>query len=194
MSRILPPFRKLGETEQFRGTLVQVASARFEAPGGEQFERDVVHHPGAVVVVPLTDRGTVLMVRQFRAAVNGDLLEIPAGKRDVHGEPTEVTAARELEEEVGRRAGRLELIARFYNSPGFTDELSWLYLARDLEEVPVDRQGEEEQHMTLEEVALLDAPELIASGEIMDAKSIIGLSLVANLLSRSGEAPRGSTS
>ena len=171
-----------------------MASARFEAPGGEQFERDVVHHPGAVVVVPLTDRGTVLMVRQFRAAVDGDLLEIPAGKRDVDGEPTEVTAARELAEEVGRRAGRLDLLARFYNSPGFTDELSWLYLARDLEEVPVDRQGEEEQHMTLEEVALLDAPELIASGEIMDAKSIIGLSLVANLLARSGEAPRGSTS
>ena len=190
----MPPFRKLGETEQFRGTLIQVGTARFESPGGEPFERDVVHHPGAVVVVPLTDRGTVLMVRQFRAAINDDLLEIPAGKRDVHGEPTEMTAARELEEEVGRRAGRLELIARFYNSPGFTDELSWLYLARDLEEVPVDRQGEEEQHMTLEEVSLHEAPALIASGAIMDAKSIIGLSLVANLLSRSGEASGGSTS
>ena len=63
------------------------------------------------------------MVRQFRAAVDDDLLEIPAGKRDVDGEPTEVTAARELAEEVGRRAGRLELLARFYNSPGFSDEL-----------------------------------------------------------------------
>ena len=96
------------------------------------------------------------MVRQFRAAVDAELLELPAGKRDVHGEPTEVTAARELAEEVGRRAGRLELLARFYNSPGFTDELSWLYLAQDLTAVPIDRQGAEEQHMTIEEVALAD--------------------------------------
>ena len=81
------------------------------------------------------------MVRQYRAAVDGELLEMPAGKRDVDGEPTEVTAARELAEEVGRRAGRLELLARFYNSPGFTDELTWLYLARDLTAGRLDRQG-----------------------------------------------------
>jgi ADP-ribose pyrophosphatase len=89
----LPPFRKLGETEVLRGSLIQVATARFEGPDGEQFERDIVHHPGAVVVVPLTGAATVLMVRQYRAAVDAELLELPAGKRDVHGEPTEVTAA-----------------------------------------------------------------------------------------------------
>jgi 8-oxo-dGTP pyrophosphatase MutT (NUDIX family) len=175
----LPPFRKLGETEVLRGSLIQVATARFEGPDGEQFERDIVHHPGAVVVVPLTSDRTVLMVRQYRAAVDAELLELPAGKRDVHGEPTEVTAARELAEEVGRRAGRLELLARFYNSPGFTDELSWLYLAQDLTTVPSDPQGAEEQHMTIEEVALAAVPGLISAGEIIDAKSIIGLSLTA---------------
>jgi 8-oxo-dGTP pyrophosphatase MutT (NUDIX family) len=180
----LPSFRKLGETEVLRGALIQVASARFEGPGGEQFERDIVHHPGAVVVVPLTAAGGVLMVRQYRAAVDAELLELPAGKRDVHGEPTEVTAARELAEEVGQQPGRLQLLARFYNSPGFTDELSWLYLAEDLTPVAQDRQGAEEQHMTIEEVPLEAAPALIKAGDIIDAKSIIGL-----MLTRSAPRP-----
>lgn len=187
----LPQFRKLGETEILRGSLIQVGVARIEGPGGEQFDRDIVHHPGAVVVVPLTSSDTVVMVRQYRAAVDRELLEIPAGKRDVDGEPTETTAARELAEEVGQRAGRLELLARFYNSPGFCDELSWLYLAQDLTPVPQDRQGAEEQHMTLEEVPLGAVPALIRTGQIIDAKSIIGLTLTRALLNgEDGPGPR----
>ena len=180
----MPPFRKLGETEVYRSSLIRVATARFEGPDGSRFERDIVHHPGAVVVVPLTADETVLMVRQFRAAVDSDLLEVPAGKRDVAGEATEVTAARELAEEVGRQADRLELLARFYNSPGFSDELSWLYLAQDLTAVPEDRQGAEEQHMTVEEVPLVEVPAMIRSGQIVDAKSIIGLSLTWSAVGR----------
>lgn len=180
-----PPFRKLGETERFKGSLFRVSSVEFEGPDGDRFERDIVHHPGAVVVVPVTGDGKVIMVRQFRAAIGADLLEIPAGKRDVEGEATEVTAARELAEEIGRQAGRLELIARFYNSPGFTDEFTHLYLARDLQEVPLDRQGHEEQQMTVEEVALADIPGLIVSGEIVDAKTIIGTALAREYISPS---------
>ena len=184
----MPPFRKLGESEVFAGTLIKVANATFEGPSG-RFERDVVHHPGAVVVVPLTDSGKVVMVRQFRAAIGSDLLEIPAGKRDVAGEPPEETAARELAEEVGLRATSLELLARFYNSPGFTDELSWLYLATGLSEVPHDRQGHEEQVMSVEEVPLWDTQAMVADGRIIDAKSIIGLTLTA-LRAAQGEASR----
>jgi ADP-ribose pyrophosphatase len=178
----LPSFRKLGETELLRNPLITIVTGRFEGPDGERFERDIVHHPGAVVVVPLTDQGTVLLVRQYRAAIDAELLEIPAGKRDVQEEPTETTARRELVEEVGREAGRLDLLARFYNSPGFTDEFTWCYLARHLVEVAHDRQGAEEQHMTVEEFPLAEAPARIASGEIMDAKSIIGLSLALERL------------
>ena len=79
-------------------------------------------HPGAVVVVPVDADGNALLVRQYRVAAGRDLLEVPAGKRDVPGEPPEVTASRELEEEIGRRAGRLRLLCEFFNSPGFTDE------------------------------------------------------------------------
>jgi 8-oxo-dGTP pyrophosphatase MutT (NUDIX family) len=186
----LSAFRKLGETEVFHGVLVSVAKAEFEGPDGAHFEREVIHHPGAVVVVPLTAERRVIMVRQFRSAIAEDLLEIPAGKRDVAGEATEITAHRELAEEVGRRAGRLDLLARFYNSPGFTDELTWLYLARDLEVVPSDRQGAEEQHMTVEEIDLDAVPGLIASGQIMDAKSIVGLCLTMQAVGVSAPAAR----
>jgi 8-oxo-dGTP pyrophosphatase MutT (NUDIX family) len=156
----------------------------FESPDGTHFERDVIRHPGAVTVVPLTDDDHVLLVRQYRAAVDAEVLEIPAGKRDVPGEATEVTAARELEEEVGRRAGRIELLGRFYNSPGFCDELSWSYLARDLTEVGNDLQGVEEQYLTVESVALTDIDAMIAEGAIVDAKTIIGLTLALRRLGR----------
>lgn len=172
-------FTRLFERLLFDGHLIKVVSTTFETPGGEQIEREIVHHPGAVVVVAVTGDGRAVMVRQFRAAIGANLLEVPAGKRDVDGEPPEVTAGRELAEEVGLRAGRLELMARFYNSPGFCDEFTWLYLARDLEPVPDDRQGAEEQSMTIEHVQMERVPELIEAGELVDAKSIIGLTLAA---------------
>jgi ADP-ribose pyrophosphatase len=178
----LPPFRKLTEREIYRGHLINVASARFTGPDGE-FDRDVVHHPGAVSVVPVVDGTHAVMVRQYRAALEADLLEIPAGKRDVEGEAPELTAERELAEEIGMRAGRVEKLAEFYNSPGFTDEHSFVFLALDLTDVgAVDPQGPEEQQMTIERVALADVPALIASGELVDGKSIIGLLLTRERL------------
>lgn len=170
-------FRKVSERHVAGGTVVSFAVGTFESPDGQRFERELVRHPGAVVVVPVVGDDAVLLVRQFRAAVEQDLLELPAGKRDVPGEPTEVTAARELEEEVGRKAGRIELLCRFYNSPGFSDELSWCYLARDLVEVDNDLQGIEEQYLTVEQVALEDIHRLIVEGAIVDGKTIIGLEL-----------------
>lgn len=162
--------------------LIRVANGTFESPTGERFSREVVHHPGAVVVVPLAADGQVVLVRQFRAAVNAELLEIPAGKRDVDGEDPAETARRELMEEVGLEPGRLDLLARFYNSPGFSDEFSWCYLARELKEVGTDLQGIEERHMTVERVPLATVGDLIREGEIVDAKTIIGLTLAANAL------------
>src|SRR5947209_7381495 len=113
--------------------MISVAVATFAGPDGETFERDVVHHPGAVIVVPVLEGGeSVLLVRQFRTAIGIELLEVPAGKRDVPGEAPEVTARRELQEEVGMRAGRLEQLCAFYNTPGFCDEYAYLYMALDL--------------------------------------------------------------
>lgn len=169
----------------FEGTLVTAARATFAAPDGSTFERDVVRHPGAVSVVPVTLGGTVvLMVRQYRAAVDMDLLEIPAGKRDVVGEDPELTARRELEEEVGMRAGVVRKLAEFYNSPGFCDEHSIVYLATDLSPVEAAAHSIEEAHMTIEPVMLAEVPALIETGRIVDAKSIIGLCLAREVLAR----------
>ena len=176
-------FRKLAEEHLYRGSLISLAKGHFASPDGSPFERDIVHHPGAVSVVPVVEEGTAaLLVVQYRAAVDADLLEIPAGKRDVAGEEPAATARRELEEEVGRRAGRLELLARFYNSPGFCDEDSWVFLALDLEECDPAAQGVEEQHMVVRTVALDDVPAMIEAGEIRDAKTIIGLTLARERL------------
>src|SRR5438874_12306899 len=175
-------FRKVAERSVYTGTLISVGVGTFEAPDGSTFRRDLVHHPGAVSIVPVDDDRSVLLVRQYRAAIDADLLEIPAGKRDVEGEPPEETARRELEEEVGMRAGRLQRLAEFYNSPGFSDERSWVFLALDLEETAVSAHSPEEAAMEIVRVALDEVPMLIATGRLVDAKSIIGLCLALEAL------------
>lgn len=171
-------FRKTGEEELHRGHVVRLVRASFLSPDGESFERDVVHTPGAVGVVPIAGRGAdavVLLVRQFRAPIERDMLEIPAGLRDVVGEPADVTAARELEEEVGMRPGRLEPLGAFYSSAGFTDMRVELFLGLDLEPTARATHGPEESHMVVEEIPLAQVPALLADGEVLDAKTIIGL-------------------
>jgi len=167
------------ERSIYQGRVVSLGIGTFQGPDGSTFERDIVHHPGAVAVVPLLDDGRVVLVRQYRAPLDATVLEIPAGIRDVPGEAPEVTARRELIEEVGLAAGELELLCRFHNSPGCSDEEVFVFLATDLEEVDNDLQGIEEAHMTVEHVGLYDATDLIFRGEITDAKTIIGLTLAA---------------
>lgn len=178
-----PLFRQTSERTLYEGHVISLGVGHFEGPGGATFDRDLVHHPGAVSVVPVVDDHVVL-VRQYRAAIDGELLEIPAGKRDVPGEAPELTAHRELIEEVGLRAGRLVKLAEFYNSPGFCDEHSYVYLALDLEPVAASAQGIEEEHMTIESVPLDHIVGLIASGALRDAKTIIGLTLALRHLGR----------
>ncbi len=172
-------FIAVGEDVVYESRLLRVARGTFQAPDGSEFERDVVHHPGWVAVVPLADDGQVVCVRQFRPAVSAWLLEIPAGIRDVDGEAAELTARRELAEEAGLAAEHVELMATIHNSPGFADEKGWVFLATGLSEVPLDRQGVEEDHMEVVRVPLDDTARLIAAGEVTDAKTVIGLLLAA---------------
>jgi 8-oxo-dGTP pyrophosphatase MutT (NUDIX family) len=127
--------------------------------------------------------GDVILVRQFRAAVGRSLLEVPAGKRDVAGESPVDTATRELEEEIGRHPGQLTKLCEFYNSPGFCDEYTHLYCATDLRPLAEARGvTAEERAMAVERVPLDATADLIATGEIVDAKSIIGLVLTQRLV------------
>jgi len=175
-------FDKVSEREIHRGYVISTAVGTFVAPDGTEFERDLVHHPGAVSVVPLLDTGSVILVRQYRAPIDDYLLEIPAGKRDVADEDPIATAQRELAEEIGMTADHMELLAEFYNSPGFSDELSFTFLARGLHDTAMHRDGIEEQSMEIEHVPLAVVPSLIHAGEITDAKTIIGLMLTRERL------------
>jgi 8-oxo-dGTP pyrophosphatase MutT (NUDIX family) len=170
-------FRVVERTTLCEAGFLTVERRVVVGPDGERFDRHVVLHPGAVVVVPIDAAGDALLVRQYRVAAGDELLEVPAGKRDVAGEPPEVTAARELEEEIGRRAGRLQLLCEFFNSPGFTDEYTYVFLATELEVSERAAVSPEEKAMTIEAVALSKVETLIASGDLVDAKSIIGLLL-----------------
>jgi len=158
--------------------VVRVTRATISGPDGATYEREVVHHPGAVAVVPVLDDGvTAVLVRQYRSALDDLMLEIPAGKCDVEGEAAELTAARELEEEVGYRAGRMEELCVIHNSPGFSDERVVIFLACDLQAGEATPHGVEEEHMVVEHVSLRDADRLIADRRVTDAKTVVGLLL-----------------
>lgn len=171
-------FRPVGEEVTYTGPFLTVVRAAFETGDGERFEREFLRHLGAVAVVPVVEGRTVALVRQFRAAVGRDLLEIPAGLLDVEDEDRAAAAVRELAEEVGRRPlTDLEELVEYFPSAGMADHRVWIYLARATEVCDVRPQGIEEQHMTIEHVSLDDVDELIASGEVCDGKTIVGLLL-----------------
>ncbi len=177
-------FRHIGDSEIARLHRVTIVRATFEAPDGSTFERDVIRDKRVVAMVPLLDDGrSALLVRQYRGPIDAQLLEIPAGLCDIDGEDDPlVTAARELVEEVGKRADHLELMAKIHQTAGLSDEFALIYLATGLTDVDHDPQGVEEEHMTTEVVALADVPAMVADGRLTDAKSIIGLLLAAQRL------------
>ena len=186
----LPVFTPTGEETVHRGWFIRLQRATFLDPDGVPFERHIVRHPGAVAVVAVTERNTVVLVHQYRPAVDRWLLEIPAGTCDVDGEPSEVTARRELAEEVGYTTERLDLLTRTVITPGFCDEYADIYLASGLSSVPPDRQGTEEQFMSVVEVPLEQFDSMVDDGSIIDASTILGVGLaVRRLAARTLSAP-----
>jgi ADP-ribose diphosphatase len=188
----LSPFRILGSQTVVDTGFIRLAELDVEGEG-ERFTRLVVHHPGAVVAVPVEpDREHLLLVRQYRAAPDRELLEVVAGKRDVEGEAPETTASREMHEEIGRRPGRLVKLCEFFNSPGFSDEYTHLYAALDVEKLDAPAAvNAEERAMTVERVHLDDVDDLVADGRIVDAKSIVGLLLTRRYLGGEFDGFRG---
>jgi 8-oxo-dGTP pyrophosphatase MutT (NUDIX family) len=177
-------FTQLSEDQQFKGHIITVVQGQFRAPDGQVFSRDIVRHPGAVAVVPLLDDDRIVFVRQYRAPVDAEILELPAGIRDIDGEPSIETARRELIEETGFRAGRIEPLTRFVNSVGFSDEEIEVFLATDLVKESSALHGIEEQHMTVELIPLDEVLVLIERGELRDAKSVVGVLLTLRRLGR----------
>ena len=156
----------------YKGRVVTLNLETVTLPNGVSVELEVVRHPGAAAIVPLKDDHTVILIRQYRLAAGGYIYEIPAGKLHPGEDPADC-ATRELEEEIGYRAGHLDKVATFFTAPGFTDEVMHLYVARDL---ALGAQAlDSDEVLEIVEISLEKALGYILDGTIRDAKTIIGL-------------------
>ncbi len=166
------PERTLHSERIYDGKIINLRVDTVELPSGGKTRREIVEHAGCTAIVALDAENNVLLVRQYRKAVERMLLEIPAGGIE-SGEKPPDGARRELEEETGFSAAKWEELSFFYTSPGFCTEQMYLYLATELK--PMKRNADEDENIELVRVPLKKTPELIASGEVCDAKSIAGL-------------------
>lgn len=162
----------------YDGRVISVDVLDITLPNGQPGTREIVRHPGAVAIVPLDADDNVLMVRQFRMAAGKVMLEIPAGTLEPNEDPANC-ADRELQEEAGYRAAKIEPLGSFYVAPGYTTERIFLFLATDLTEsrLPMD----DDEFIEVERVPLAEAVRLVTSGSIDDGKTINGILRAARL-------------
>jgi ADP-ribose pyrophosphatase len=184
-----PEFRRVSQEELLRAWLFRVERLHLLDPDGNPFERVVIRHPGAVTVVPAHEDGTVSLVRQYRAAVDAMVLEIPAGTRDREGESAEETARRELAEEAGLAAARWEHLVGIWNTPGVSDQHTTIFLATGLTTVERRPDGVEEGFLQVERVPLADLDELVADGTLKDETTVLGLYMARERLAAGAGRP-----
>lgn len=175
----------LRSEQRFDGRVLSVRTDRVDLGDGQQVERDIVVHPGAVGVVAVDDELRVLLVHQYRHPVSALLWEVPAGLLDVEGEDPADAAARELFEEGGYRAASWSVLVDTFTSPGGSDEAARVYLARDLTQVPADERhiGEDEERgMPIDWIPLAKAREAVLAGRFHNALAIMGILAAAAVL------------
>jgi ADP-ribose pyrophosphatase len=174
-----PPERIVDSRVLRRGRYLTFRVDTVERPDGSRTERDIAGHPGAVAVVAIDEDDRVLLVRQFRVATGGILLEIPAGTLEVAADGTtedpDLAARRELEEETGQHAAEWRKLGMFWTAPGFATELMHLYLARGLTTVRDTLGEDEDEQLELERIPVADLLAMADRGEIRDAKTLVGL-------------------
>lgn len=173
--------KKIRSKKIFSGKIIKLYLDDVMLPNKKTTTREKVSHPGAVGIVPVNKKGEVVLVEQFRYPVGAALLEIPAGKLDDGEDPVEC-AERELSEEVGAVEGRLIHLVTFYTSPGFSDEILYLYLALDFERKENNLDDDEFLHVY--EIEMEKTVSLIKEGRIKDAKTIIGIFMARDYLSK----------
>lgn len=169
--------RKLSSKTLYTGKTLNLEVAQFENQEGLRYEREIIHRKDAVAIVALLDNGEVLLVKQYRAPIEKPLVELPAGI--IEKDNPEQTAYRELIEETGYIPGNLKLLTKFYASPGYTDEVVYIYQASGLKEVSPD--PEDEEVIEIIKMPFREAVDDINKGKIVDAKTIVGLLLVAGI-------------
>lgn len=163
----------------YSGRVVNLRVDTILLPNGRQAQREIVEHRGAVAIVPLLDEETVLMIRQFRLAVNEELLEVPAGTME-NDEPPEACAIRELEEETGYQASQWRRLFSQYLAPGYSQEILHVFLASGLRRT--HQHTDEDEHVEVVPLPLHRAVEMVLDGQIRDAKTIAALLVTYYLL------------
>jgi ADP-ribose pyrophosphatase len=180
-----PTFVRESEHTVFQGHFIKVVSVDVRV-GDEVINREYIVHPGAVTVVPVTADGFAVVLWQYRAAMGREILEVCAGKRDKPGEAPELTAARELDEEMGLQANTIRSLGRFFNSPGFCDEETHMFLATELTQGARHPEGPEERAMRFGLIDLFQVSSLIDYGVLTDAKTVLSLERAARTLEMMG--------
>ena len=163
----------------YEGKMLNLRVDTVELPDKKYSKREIVEHPGGVAIIPIVDNDSLILVKQYRKAVEKFLLEIPAGKVEINEEPR-VTAIRELKEETGYSTDKMEYLMEFYTSPGFTNEKIYLFLATDL--VKGEASPDTGEFIEVEKFKIDALIKMIERGEIIDSKTIIGINLAKKYL------------
>jgi ADP-ribose pyrophosphatase len=171
--------RTIKEERKYTGNFINVDKLTVLLPNGREATRDVVRHPGAAVVVPIQDNGNILLVKQYRKPCDMVSLEIPAGKLD-KGEDPAACAERELAEETGYHARNLHKVMTIHSTPGFSDEVLHMYMATGLTKSKAC--PDDDEFITCGEYSLSDCINMVDSGEITDAKTIMGIFLADRIM------------
>ena len=168
------PFELIRSETLLQGRAFKIRRDYLKTPNGRETRLEIIEHGGSVVLIPIDDDGNLLFVRQYRHAVGKDLLELPAGTRD-NDEPFEECAAREIREETGMQAGKLQKVGEFYLAPGYSSEFMIVFLATELRDNPLD--ADDDEFLQVEKIPLKQAIQMAERGDIPDAKSLAALLL-----------------
>lgn len=177
----MPSFEFIKSETLLEGRAFKIRRDYLKTPDGRETKYEIVEHTGSVVMLPIDGEGNLLFVRQYRHAARADLLELPAGTRD-GDEPHEVCAAREMREETGMAAGKLERIGEFYLAPGYSTEFMVVYLATDLKSDPL--QADADEFLQVEKIRVPEALMMAQRGEVPDAKSLAALFVAQRALQK----------
>jgi len=175
------PFELIKSETLLQGRAFKIRRDYLKTPNGGETRLEIIEHGGSVVLIPIDDDGNLLFVRQYRHAAGEDLLELPAWTRD-GDEPFEACAAREIREETGMEAGKLQKIGEFYLAPGYSSEFMVVYLATELKENPLD--ADDDEFLQVEKIPLKQAIQMAERGDVPDAKSLASFLLARSYLEK----------
>lgn len=175
--------KTISSTTVYKGKVIDLRIEEVELPDGNLATRELVDHPGAVAIIPITNEGKLVFVEQYRKALNRTIIEIPAGKIEP-GEVKEITAIRELEEETGYGASEFNYLQSFATSPGFANEIIHIYVARGLFKVEIPAKGDEDEFIRIIESTIEEAEQMILNEQIYDAKTAFAILYAKKLLNR----------